>query len=386
MQPVVETTFSYLGPVSNTSKWPLLEHLPAWGIHHHPGPWFPLSDISNNTMICPPIDLKKEGLPPATERDSIKWWKENRLWSQKGNLEFFSHTCKLCGPGWVVCCFLPPFIFQMTGFQCLNMMFPVFFWPPDMIKTSVSLITLWSGSVPAQSYNPQRGIWFSGCGSGSGSELGLAGAGRGWNLFPIVLSQYMFWYMFCCCSVAQSCLTLRPHGLQHIRLPCPSASPRVCSKSCPLSRWSHPTISSSVIPFSSCLQSFPASGSFPMSQFFASGGQSIGASASASVLPMSIQGWFHTEPPGKSRMNYFCYLLSLSSASFNHVSQDILSINPGLFQILVTLENDLIVFYLYENRLFNINIKYNLRRFFFPSMSEKQEKDASEVCQMWRLK
>ena len=208
MQPVVETTFSYLGPVFNTSTWPLLEHLPSWGTHHHPGPWIPLLDISDNTTICPPIDLKKEGLPPATERDSIKWWKENRLWSQKEILEFFSYTCKLCGPGWLVCCFLPPFVFQMTGFQCLNMMFPVFFWPPDMIKTSVSIITLWSGSVPAQSYNPQRGIWFSGCGSGSGSELGLAGAGRGWNLFPIVLSQYMFWYMFCCCSVAQSCLTL----------------------------------------------------------------------------------------------------------------------------------------------------------------------------------
>ena len=75
-------------------------------------------------------------------------------------------------------------------------------------------------------------------------------------------------------------------------LPCPSQSPRVCSDSCPLSQWYHPTISSSVGPFSSCLQCFPASGSFPMSQFFVSGGQSIGASASASVLPVNIQGWF----------------------------------------------------------------------------------------------
>ena len=71
-----------------------------------------------------------------------------------------------------------------------------------------------------------------------------------------------------------------------------SLSPEVCSHSCPLSRWCHPTISSSVTPFSSCLQSFPASGSFPVSQFFASGSQSFGASASASVLPMNIQGWF----------------------------------------------------------------------------------------------
>ena len=82
------------------------------------------------------------------------------------------------------------------------------------------------------------------------------------------------------------------HGLQHARLPCPSPTPGTCSNSCPLSWWCHLTISSSVVPFSSCLQSFPASGSYPMSQFFTSGGQSIGASASASVLPMIIQDWF----------------------------------------------------------------------------------------------
>ena len=86
--------------------------------------------------------------------------------------------------------------------------------------------------------------------------------------------------------------SLRPHGLQHARLPCPSPTPGSCSNPCPLSPWCHPTISSFVVPSSSCLQSFPASGSFPMSQFFTSGGQSIGASASASVLPMNIQDWF----------------------------------------------------------------------------------------------
>ena len=86
--------------------------------------------------------------------------------------------------------------------------------------------------------------------------------------------------------------SFRPHGLQHARLPCPSPSPRVCSNSCSSSRWHHPTISSVVVSFSSCLHSFPASGSFPMSQFFESVGQSIGASASASVLPMNIQDWF----------------------------------------------------------------------------------------------
>ena len=80
--------------------------------------------------------------------------------------------------------------------------------------------------------------------------------------------------------------SLQPLGLQHTRPPCPSPTPRACSDSCPLSRWWHPTISSSVIPISSCLQSFPASGSFPVSQLFASGSQSVGASASASVLAM----------------------------------------------------------------------------------------------------
>ena len=82
---------------------------------------------------------------------------------------------------------------------------------------------------------------------------------------------------------------LRPHRLLHTRLPCPSPTPTACSNSCPSSRCCHPTISSSVTPFSSCLQSFPALGYLPMNQFFASGGQSIGVSASASVLPMNIQ-------------------------------------------------------------------------------------------------
>ena len=86
--------------------------------------------------------------------------------------------------------------------------------------------------------------------------------------------------------------SLQPHGLQHTRLPCPSLSFRVCSNSCPLSQQHYPTISSSVAPFSSCPPSFPASQSFPVRQLFASCGQSIEASASASVLPVNIQGWF----------------------------------------------------------------------------------------------
>ena len=92
---------------------------------------------------------------------------------------------------------------------------------------------------------------------------------------------------FCRSVVSDS---LWPHRLQQARPPCPSPTPRACSNSCPSSWWCHPTISSSVVPFSSCLQSFPASGSFQMSQFFASGGQSV--AASASVLPMNIQDWF----------------------------------------------------------------------------------------------
>ena len=111
------------------------------------------------------------------------------------------------------------------------------------------------------------------------------------------------WYTFLVtmlvCSVAQLCLTLcNPNGKQHARLPCPSLSLRAWSNECSLSLWCHPTISSSVIPFSSCLQPFPASGSFPVSQLFKSGGQSIRASASESVLLMNIQDWLPFELTG----------------------------------------------------------------------------------------
>ena len=111
------------------------------------------------------------------------------------------------------------------------------------------------------------------------------------------------------CSVLSS--SLRPHGLQHARLPCLSPTPRVCSNSYPSSRWCHTTISSSVVPFSSYLKSFPASGSFPMSQFFESGGQSTGVSASASVFPMNIQDWFPLGLTG---------LISLQSRDFQESS------------------------------------------------------------------
>ena len=126
-----------------------------------------------------------------------------------------------------------------------------------------------------------------------------------------------------------------PHGLQHIRPPCPSPTPRAYSNSCPLSRWCHPAISSSVVPFSSRLQSFPASGSFPMNKLFTSDGQSIGVSASASVLPMNIQdrsplgwtGWISLQSKGLSRVfsnttvekhQFFSAQLSLESNSHIH--------------------------------------------------------------------
>ena len=104
--------------------------------------------------------------------------------------------------------------------------------------------------------------------------------------------------------------SLQPHGLQHSRPPYPSPTPRACSNLCSSIRWCHPPISSSVIPFSSCLQSFPAAGSFPTSQFFESGNQSIGVSASALVLPMNVQVWFLLELTG---------LISLQSKEFSRV-------------------------------------------------------------------
>ena len=108
-------------------------------------------------------------------------------------------------------------------------------------------------------------------------------------VLPTIVYQYVSSVQFSCSVVSNS---LRLHRLQHARPPCPSPTPRAYSNSRSLSRWCHPTISSSVIPVSYCLQSFLASGSFPMSQFFTSSGQSIGASASTSVLPMNIQDWF----------------------------------------------------------------------------------------------
>ena len=115
-----------------------------------------------------------------------------------------------------------------------------------------------------------------------------------WKHFQAIDSSYFFCILCGSVHFSHSVVSdsLWPHELQHARPPCPSPTPRVYSNPCPLSWWCHPTISSSVVPFSSRPQSFPASGSFQMSQLFASAGQSVGASASASVLPMNIQDWF----------------------------------------------------------------------------------------------
>ena len=130
-------------------------------------------------------------------------------------------------------------------------------------------------------------------------------------------STHTILLLFSCSAVSSSSW---PHELQHTRVLSPPLSLGVCSNSCPLSQWYHLTISSSVSPFSSCPQSFPASGSFPMSHLFASGGQSIGASTSASVLPMNIQAWF---PWGLSS------LISLLSKGLSKISSQALSLLYG---------------------------------------------------------
>ena len=121
-------------------------------------------------------------------------------------------------------------------------------------------------------------------------SMGLQRIGHDWGTFTSLLTNIGCSVQFI--SVTQSCPTLQPHGLQHTRPPCLSPTPGVYSNLCPLSQWCHPTISSSIIPFSSHLQSFPASGSFQKSQLFIPGGQSIGVSALTSDLPMNIQDWF----------------------------------------------------------------------------------------------
>ena len=141
--------------------------------------------------------------------------------------------------------------------------------------------------------------------------------------------QHATFSLYPTCTIQFSCSvvydSLQPHGLQHTRPPCPSPIPRVYSNSCPLRQWCHPTISSCVIPFSTRLQSFPALGSFQMSQLFASGGQSIGVSASISVLPMNIQdlfplgctGWISLQSKGLSRIFSNITVQSINSSALS---------------------------------------------------------------------
>ena len=148
------------------------------------------------------------------------------------------------------------------------------------IQRPVPPVFLGHRESPSPPRTPSGACWRSAAAAAQGSVLREADGqcpGQAQNCSW----QHLIFDILCqFSSVAQSCLT------------CPSPTPRACSNSCPLSQWCHPTISSSVIPFSSRLQSFPASGSFPMSQFFTSGGQRIAVSASASVLPVNTQGWF----------------------------------------------------------------------------------------------
>ena len=172
-------------------------------------------------------------------------------------------------------------------------------------NTEIELILLhWQADSLTLSHkgNPNFSIWnlyFS-----SHCNIIVMGITEFYNLHLLVILQFS---QFSHSIVYDS---LRPHGPQHARSPCPTPTPDVYSNSCPLSQWCHPTISSSVIPFSSHLQSFPASGPFQTSQFFTSGGQNIGISASASVLPMDIQdlfplgwtGWISLQSKGLSRV------------------------------------------------------------------------------------
>ena len=145
--------------------------------------------------------------------------------------------------------------------------------------------------------------------------------------------HHMIHYAVCAWSVQFSCsvvsCSLRTHGLPLAKPPCPPPTPGAYSKLSPSSRWWHPTISPSVIPFSSCLRTFPASGSFPMSQFFTSGGQSIGGEASASVLPMNIQNWLPLGWTGWISLQSKRLSKSSPTPQFKSINSSVLSIFSG---------------------------------------------------------
>ena len=179
--------------------------------------------------------------------------------------------------------FLPshiPSTLSCTSSKILSVSLDIdtFLWQPVLTEKKEKIGHLWGLQAEGERV-PPRVI----------SELQFYNKRRSGEGESVLISLFCFLFLSCC-SVAQVVSnSLQPHGLQHTRLPCPSSSPGACSNSCQLSQWRHPTISSSV-PFSSCLQSFQASGSFLMSHFFASGGQSIGASVS--VLQWIVRVYF----------------------------------------------------------------------------------------------
>ena len=210
-------------------------------------------------------------------------------------------VCRLCGIWWLCSrapvrwLWPPPCFSSLTDFfQCL--------WNSSVVSQAllghsqglqVSFYDYGEGVTSRLQFHqdPLHEVWLS-ASSSSHSHFDFTAS---FDCFPWIQSSTCLWgkqeTQHRCRSVTQSSPTLRPQGLQHTRLPCPALSPGVCSDSRTLSRWCHPTISSSATPFS-CPQSFLASGSFPVSRLFTSGGQSTGASTSASVLPMNSQGRF----------------------------------------------------------------------------------------------
>ena len=173
----------------------------------------------------------------------------------------------------------------------LRLGFLLLWYNPLQIEITVRLIFSPSGNMNMRSWC-KLFLWLLCFAEGKKNSISLSDPENFSSMLLCVCVCFQF------SSVAQPCPILRPHWLQHTRPPCPSPTPRVYSNSCPLSQWCHPTISSSVVSFSSCPQSSPASGSFQMSQLFTWGGQSIRVSASASVLPMNIQDWFLLEWTG----------------------------------------------------------------------------------------
>ena len=253
--------------------------LASWGPHWFPGVRVPVWEPQAGTIVGGL--LSRDGTGDGAW--ICCWGAWFILWYEEGvdmGVESLLSLLRIRAVFWlktVFFFFVSVFIWLVFVFTCLCLADHQGGWgfqlPPDS----------WADvSLDDKAHKPVSQSEHSGPKDALNSEKGLQSAH-----FPQFPPN--FW-LYCCCLVTQSCTTLRSHELQQYRSPCLPSSPRVQPSSCPLNRWCHPTISSSATLFSFCLQSFPASGSFPMSLLFASGGQSI--RASASVLSMNIQGWF----------------------------------------------------------------------------------------------